>query len=130
MIDRSEKGTDVGGKFAVIIEDNLDIARVYATTLEMIGYDTEIVTEGQRALQVLETSLPQLIVLDMNLPQISGHYLYKSIRANPRLSDTAVFIATANTVIANALADGIGPQDHIVIKPVSPAELRDFADSI
>ena len=114
-------------KLAIIIEDNADIARVYATTLEMNGFETEVVSDGQRALQVLETSLPQLIVLDMNLPQISGHYLYKSIRANARLANTAVFIATANTIVANALAPDVSPQDHICIKPVSPAELREFA---
>ena len=118
------------GKSAVIIEDNVDIAEVYAATLEMLGFDTEVVTDGQRALHVLERAIPQLVVLDMNLPQVSGHYIYKSIRANPRLHDTVVFIATANTVIASALRDDVRSQDHITIKPVSPSELSEFASSL
>lgn len=120
----------MANRTALIIEDNENIADIYSSALMMAGFAPEIVGDGQKALDHLGKTIPDLIVLDMNLPQVSGHYVYKRIRADSRLDHVPVIISTANAVLASALADELAPQDKMLMKPISPADLRDLAKSL
>jgi DNA-binding response OmpR family regulator len=117
-------------KHALVVEDNQEIGKIYKLTLEMADYETEHVLDGKAALEWLETTVPQVVVLDMNLPQVSGHYLYKKLRADTRMDNTVVIISTANTLVANVLSKELAPQDHILMKPVSARQLKDLAEQI
>lgn len=116
--------------FALIIEDNREIGDIYATTLQMAGFETEMVYDGKLALDKLDGRLPDLIILDMNLPQVSGHYIYKTIRSNRRLDKTVVIISTANTLVGNMLGEGLSRQDLLLLKPVTPRQLREVVDNL
>jgi len=121
----------VARRQALIVEDNKEIGQIYSMTLDMIDYDTHHVIDGKIALNYLNTGVtPDLIILDMNLPQVSGHYVYKTIRADRRFDGTVVIIATANTVVARALANDLAPTDQILVKPVSARQLRDIASEL
>lgn len=111
----------------LIIEDQHDIGMMYEETLQMAGFRTEHIADGNLAMERLGGVAPDLIVLDMNLPHVSGHYLLKEIRADGRLHRVPVIIATANAVIANALQNELGEFDALLIKPVRPQELRELA---
>jgi DNA-binding response OmpR family regulator len=117
-------------KTAVIIEDNTEISDLYVLTLQMAHFKTERYVDGKEALDRLQAITPDLVVLDMNLPQVSGHYIYKKIRSEPRLNATRVIIATANNIVARAMADDLAPQDYLLIKPISIQELRDLAEEM
>jgi CheY-like chemotaxis protein len=117
-------------RYAVIIEDNLEITDVYKQTLQMVDYDTECFVDGRAALERLQDIEPDLIVLDMNLPQVSGHYIYKRIRADPRLKSTRVIISTANSIVADALSKDLDDNDYMLIKPVSAKRIREIAESL
>jgi len=112
-------------KFALIIEDNRAIGDIYATALEMVEFQSELVVDGKEALERVEDIVPDLIILDMNLPQVSGHYIYKKIRSDARLNDTRVIISTANALIAKMISEDLDPQDHLLMKPVGPREIID-----
>ncbi|MBC8172059.1 MAG: response regulator, partial [Anaerolineae bacterium] len=71
--------------------------------------------------------VPDLVVLDMNLPHVSGHYIYKKLRSEERFVAMPIIIATANSLIAEALGPDMGPRDHLLIKPISPTQLRNIA---
>lgn len=114
-------------KHALIIEDNVEIGNIYCMTLEMLEYETEHFTDGKAALDRLGEVEPDLIVLDMNLPQISGHYIYKKVRSEPRMNKTTIIISTANNLVAEVLAGELAPGDHLLLKPVSMQELRKLA---
>ncbi len=113
--------------FALIIEDNESLANIYEEALQAAYFQTEIIADGREAAERLKVVVPDLIVLDMNLPHVSGHYLFKEIRADERLVNTYVIIATANTPMAEALQSQIGEMDMILVKPVLPSQLRDLA---
>lgn len=117
-------------KQAFVVEDNKDIAELYRTSLRMIGYETECVHDGKIALERLEDVTPDLIILDMNLPHVSGHYLYKKIRASARLDDVPVIISTANRIAAETLAGNLGERDHLLVKPISPKQLHDLISKL
>jgi DNA-binding response OmpR family regulator len=117
-------------KRAIIIEDNTEISDLYVLTLQMAHFETERYIDGKEALDRLQAVEPDLIVLDMNLPQVSGHYIYKRIRSDPRLDGTRVIIATANNIVANAMANDLAPQDYLLLKPISVQKLRDLAEEM
>ncbi len=112
---------------AFIVEDNVELGHIYAASLETLNYDIEHVLDGKEALERLDALTPDLIILDMNLPRVSGHYIYKRIRSDARFNAVPVIIATANALIAEALAGEITDRDRLMIKPVSPGKLRDVA---
>ena len=115
---------------ALIIEDHAAIAQLYAESLHNVGFETERIEDGRAAMDRLDSGPPDLIVLDMNLPHVSGHYLLKQMRADPTWADVPVIIATANAVMAEALESQLGPHDMILIKPIRPAELVDIAQQL
>ncbi len=112
---------------ALIIEDNLDTGQLYEDILHMEGFETESIPDGRRALARLGEIIPDLIILDLNLPYISGHYLLNEIRSDPRLEEIPVIIATANTVLADALTPTLGDRDLLLMKPFKLHDLSELA---
>jgi CheY-like chemotaxis protein len=72
----------------------------------------------------LEQVTPQLIILDMNLPGISGAKILELVRSNPRFSQTQIILATAVALQAAALENDA---DLALLKPISPRQLRELA---
>ncbi len=117
-------------KKALIIEDNKEIGEIYRLTIGMMGYDCEQITNGKVALERLDAEIPDLIILDMNLPEVSGHYLYKKIRASPNYNRVPVILSTANMLVARTIQDEMSPQDHLIVKPVHPRALTTLIETI
>lgn len=111
-------------RHALIIEDQEDIADIYSNALQIADFTTTIFTDGKEALEQLPNVSPQLIILDMNLPKVSGHYLFKQMRSLDHLANVPVIICTANSVMADAMKHEIGETDLILIKPVSIHQLN------
>lgn len=120
----------MANRFALIIEDQEDIADIYSNALALADFETEIIYDGKEALELLPNIEPDLIILDMNLPHVSGHYLFKQLRSTPHLADVPVIICTANTVMANAMKAEIGSTDFILVKPVSIHQLNGLVKRI
>lgn len=115
-------------KKALIIEDNKEIGEIYRLTIGVLGYECEQITNGKVALERLDAELPDIIILDMNLPEVSGHYLYKKIRASPSYEHVPVIISTANMLVARTLEGELHPQDRLLVKPVHPRALGDLIE--
>ena len=110
--------------FALIVEDNKDLAGIFATALQTAGFQTQIAEAGDIALTQLTSITPDIVVLDLNLPRVPGMEILHHIRANPRLQNTQVIIATAYPRMAEGLQE---EADLILLKPVSFVQLRDLA---
>lgn len=120
----------MANRLALIIEDQEDIADIYGNALHLVGFETEMIYDGKVALDNLQHLAPDLIILDMNLPRVSGHYLFKQLRSIAHLEDVPVIICTANSVLANAMKSEIGSTDFILIKPVSIHQLNGLVKRI
>jgi len=113
--------------FALIVEDETDLAIIFSKALQEAGFETQIVRAGDTALMWLSSTTPQIVVLDLHLPRVSGEEVLGQIRADERLSATKVIIATADPRMAETLQD---KADLVLLKPIGFSQLRDLASRL
>jgi two-component system cell cycle response regulator DivK len=109
---------------AFIIEDDRKQATIFDQALQMAGFETEIIRDGNTALTRLAATVPAVVVLDLHLPHVSGKEILQQIRADERLVETSVILATADTLLAGSLREGAS---LVLLKPISFSQLRDLA---
>jgi len=66
----------------VIVEDNISLADIYKTRLELLGYQCFTAYDGQEALRVIEKERPNLVLLDLMVPKIAGDQILARMRAS------------------------------------------------
>jgi len=76
----------------VIVEDNVGLAEIYKTRLELIGYTCFVASDGEEALAVIEREMPQLVLLDLMVPKIAGDQILSKMRANEWGKNIKVYI--------------------------------------
>ena len=125
-------------KKILVIDDEPDLRELVRVNLDQAGYGVETASSGREALQALRRSTPDLVVLDLMLPDISGTELCRKIRSDPALADIPVIMLTAKAAeVDRVVGFELGADDYVT-KPFSPRELvlrisavlrRRFADS-
>jgi len=111
---------------ALIIEDDPQLSRIFALTLSDL-FETESIGDGSQALVRLFEIVPQLIILDINLPGVSGAEILSTIHNDKRFHATRIILATADSRQADVLRD---QADIVLLKPISTIQLRDFAERL
>ncbi len=104
----------------LIVEDDEKLADVLSLALQAAEFETETVKDGAAALARLDKSVPDVVVLDLHLPNVAGPDVLRRIRADARLSKTKVILATADDRLAEMLRD---QADLVLLKPISPEHL-------
>ncbi len=117
----------VNKKLALVVEDDEDIAEIFNQSLINSGFTTEVIHDGAVAQQHLKEVVPHIVVLDIHLPNVSGQTLLKQIRADARLVETIVLVATADAMIADLDRD---QADFVLVKPISYMQLRDLTSRL
>ena len=110
---------------AYIVEDNEDTVVIFRSALELAEYDVEVALDGAIAQKQLTEIVPDLIVLDIHMPKVTGDILLHQIRADERLKDTRVFLATADANMASQLKD---EAELVLLKPIGFSQLRELAE--
>jgi DNA-binding response OmpR family regulator len=111
---------------AFVVEDDPHLSQIFTITLsELFGVET--ITDGAQALARLSETVPNLVVLDINLPGASGAQILHSIRADSRFASTRVILATADPRQAYDLQD---KADIVLLKPISIMQLRDLSERL
>lgn len=110
----------IGRKRVLIVEDDYKTADIVRLYLERDGYDVACCHDGQEGLDAVRASPPDLVVLDLLLPGLSGLDVCREIRAD---FDVPVIVLTALSTEQDKL-DGLdlGADDYVT-KPFSPREL-------
>lgn len=109
--------------FSLIVEDDPDLSVIFSSSLEAAGFETEIIRNGQLAMDRLHEVVPYVVILDMHLPLVAGTTILSYIRSDPRLASTSVVVVTADAVMGEQVRD---QADFVLIKPTSFAQLRDL----
>src|SRR6266550_1786675 len=105
----------------LIVEDNADLAAGIEYNLSLEGYETCIAEDGQRALAVAEQWVPDLILLDLMLPELDGYQVLQTLRG--RGVKTPVVILTAKAEEADKVRGFRLDADQYVTKPFGVLEL-------
>ncbi len=112
---------------ALVVEDDESLADIFATTLQEAEYETGVAPDGDTALSRLRELTPDLILLDLHLPGVSGESILQQIRSEDRFANTWVALATADARLADYLRSKDDRFLIILLKPISPIRLLELA---
>ena len=109
---------------AIIVEDDPQLSQIFAIALEN-DFEVEPIADGDVALERLQQEpAPRIILLDVNLPRVSGGEILAYIRSDERIKETTVLLVTADERRAETLQN---QADFVLLKPVSPMQLQQIA---
>lgn len=107
----------------LVVEDEPPLVEVLRYNLENEGYRVSVAIDGTEALTQIQAELPDLVILDWMLPQLSGIEVCRQIRTDPDSKDTPVIMLTARGEEADRVKGLVSGADDYVVKPFSPTEL-------
>lgn len=107
----------------LVVDDDANIVRLVRSYLEQEGYRVETAGDGKSALQAIRTVRPDLVVLDLMLPEMDGLAVTRTVRAEPSLASTPILMLTARVEdIDRILGLEMGADDYVT-KPFNPREV-------
>jgi two-component system, OmpR family, phosphate regulon response regulator PhoB len=107
----------------LIVDDERDLVRLLEFNLQEAGFETLAAYTGEEALQKVRQRVPDLVVLDLMLPDISGNEVCRQLRAFPRTRHVPVLMLTARTDEVDRVVGFEVGADDFVTKPFSVREL-------
>ena len=113
-------------KKILLIEDNQIVANVYRNKLAVDGYQTEIAFDGEAGLKMMRTFRPDIIILDLMLPKMSGVDVIKAVRSEPDFGKLPI-IVFSNTYLTNLIQEAwkAGANKCLSKASCSPKEILD-----
>lgn len=103
----------------LVVEDEKDLAELLAFNLRKHGYSPQTVGDGITALRLVTTMSPDLVILDLMLPGMSGLDVARQIRTNPRTASIPILMLTARAEEQDQLTGLSAGADDYVTKPFS-----------
>ncbi|NLG99725.1 MAG: response regulator [Chloroflexi bacterium] len=109
----------------LIADDEPDIRDLVAFTLRFAGHEVHAVGNGEEALKAAPEIMPDLILMDVRMPRMTGYEACEKMKADPRISDIPVVFLSAkgqDTEIRTGLE--VGAEEYL-LKPFAPSELTE-----
>lgn len=113
----------LSGKHILIVDDYADALDIWALYLRSIGCEVSTAADGASAISLAEQLLPDIVVLDLELPGISGFEAARRLRSNPATQDIPLIAATGYSHQRQLDLARESGFDHVVVKPVDPDSL-------
>src|SRR3989304_3365258 len=107
----------------LVVDDDLDTLKLVGLMLERQGYEITVATNGELGLSKAAPEKPDLILLDIMMPDIDGYEVPRRLRADPSLAHIPIIMFTAKSMVDDKVAGfEVGADDYLT-KPTHPAEL-------
>jgi two-component system, OmpR family, alkaline phosphatase synthesis response regulator PhoP len=107
----------------LVVEDDPDIADLIRHYLEKAGHSVRSLSSGSAVMPHLRSELPDLVVLDLMLPELDGLMVCQAMRSDPRTAAVPIIMVTARGDEADRITGLELGADDYVTKPFSPKEL-------
>jgi two-component system response regulator VicR len=118
-------------KRVVYIEDEAEMIDLVRLILNRRGYQVIGAHGGREGLEIVQKELPDLVLLDLMMPDMDGWDVYQQMKAEQRTHDIPVVVVTAKAQnIDKVLGLHIAKVDDYISKPFSPGELIDSVENI
>ena len=112
------------GDKILIIDDDLDTLRLVGLMLQRQGYQISAATNGQQGLEKAFEEDPDLILLDLMMPEMDGYEVTRRLRQNPSTVETPILMFTAKSQLDDkVIGFEVGANDYLT-KPTHPTELQ------
>jgi len=124
--------TDAGKKFILVVDDEPDVVTYLTTLFEDNGYQTDSAKNGAEALDKIAKQKPDLVTLDMSMPEKSGVKTFRELKNNPDTAGIPVLVVTGVTGFGGSSKDfekflgtrkQIPPPEGFIAKPLDREEL-------
>ncbi len=108
---------------ALIIEDDEDIAMLIKFNLEGAGLHAEILPTGRNAVKRIKETMPDIVLLDLMLPEVDGIEICRRLRQDQETSPVPVLMITAKGTEPDRIRGFESGADDYIVKPFSPREM-------
>jgi DNA-binding response OmpR family regulator len=118
-------------KSILCIEDEAEMIDLMRLILGRKGYDVKGATSGKEGLKMIHEHAPDLVLLDLMMPEMDGWEVYQQIKADEKTRGTPVIVVTAKAQsIDRVLGLHIAKVDDYIAKPFSPQELLNSVEKV
>jgi len=107
----------------LIIDDDIDTLKLVGLMLERQGYEISVASNGTIGLNKAAEEKPELILLDVMMPDMDGYEVTRRLREDPALAHIPIIMFTAKTMVDDKVAGFEAGVDDYLTKPTHPAEL-------
>jgi len=114
----------------LIVDDDRDSLKLIGLMLQRRGYEIVAAQSGTQALAKVESDMPDLIILDVMMPDLDGYEVCRSLRADPKTASTPIIMFTAKTRVDDKVAGFQAGADDYLTKPIHPAELTSRVEAL
>lgn len=112
-------------KRVLIAEDNEDLRTIFARTFDKRHFEVNVAKDGVIAMQMLEGALPDVLILDVNMPNMSGFEVLRRVRDSERMRAIKIVLVTGNCMAIHSPEAELA--DLVLIKPVNIGDLITLA---
>jgi PAS domain S-box-containing protein len=127
-------GGPVGGilvaRRILLVDDNVDFAESLALALQLDGHSTRIAHDGSAALLAAPEFMPEVVLLDVGLPQLDGYQVVRRLREQPQTRNAVIIALTGYGDAEHRRRTREAGFDHHLLKPVEPAVLNGLLRSL
>lgn len=111
------------------VDDNADILELIRVNLTLAGHDVRVADSGQRGLDAARASRPDLVVLDVMMPEVDGWHVLERLKTEAALVDVPVIMLTARSAESDRVRGGIEGAIRYLTKPFEPDRLREEVEA-
>jgi len=108
----------------LIVDDDVDTLRLVGLMLQRQGYQITAATGGEQGLEKAFEERPDVILLDVMMPEMDGYEVTRRLRKNPVTATTPILLFTAKTQLDDKVSGFEAGADDYLTKPTHPAELQ------
>jgi DNA-binding response OmpR family regulator len=122
-------------KKILLVEDDVDFAEATKLILESRSYDVTVAYDGQEGLKKVQAEQPNLIILDVMMPEMDGYEVCAKLKADPKYGGIPILLLTAvgEAIPTTAYTKEMGMKteaDDYIPKPVEPLQLVERVENL
>lgn len=114
----------------LIVDDDVEALKLVGLMLERKDYEIQATTSGEKALEKVSKQKPDLIILDVMMPDMDGYEVAKRLRDQPETQEIPILFFTAKDTIHDKIAGFEAGGDDYLTKPIHPAELLSRVEAL
>ena len=114
----------------LIVDDDLESLKLIGLMLQRRGYQIAAAQGGTQALNKAESEQPDLVILDVMMPDMDGYEVTRRMRANKKTAHIPIIMFTAKTLVGDKVAGFQAGADDYLTKPIHPAELSSRVEAV